>query len=163
MRKLFLAFVFIFAISQVQAQSKNNIPEAVRGQQYGTGVSEDQTFDVYSTGRILKALDKTEKLEDIIIQAKVSGVCEKKGCWLTLDSPTDTRFFVKMKDYAFFLPMSAMGKTVLLDASAEKKITSVKELKHYAEDAGKSKAEIAKITEPETEIRVLAKGIKIID
>ena len=44
-----------------------------------------------------------------------------------------------------------------------KQETSVKELRHYAEDAGKSKEEIAKITKPKVEIRVLANGIKVID
>lgn len=68
-----------------------------------------------------------------------------------------------MKDYAFFLPQSMVGKTVLLHANAEKKTTSVKELQHYAEDSGTSKEDIAKITEPQTEIRVLARGIKVVD
>ena len=71
--------------------------------------------------------------------------------------------FVKMKDYAFFLPQNIAGKTILLDAKVTKQETYVKELRHYAEDAGKSKEEIAKITKPKVEIRVLANGIKVID
>ena len=40
-------------------------------------------------------------------------------------------------------------------------ITSVKELRHYAEDAGKSKEEIDLITEPEITISFLADGVLI--
>lgn len=162
MKKLLLAAMVAVMGVTASAQQKLNIPEAVKGQQYGSGVSEEQTFDVYSTGRIKKALEKSDKLDNIIIQAKVSEVCEKKGCWLTLVD-NDTRFMVKMKDYAFFLPQSMVGKTVLLHANAEKKTTPVKELQHYAEDSGASKEDIAKITEPQTEIRILAQGIKVVD
>ena len=35
-------------------------------------------------------------------------------------------------------------------------------LKHYAEDAGKSKEEIAAITEPKKEITMQAKGILVL-
>ena len=41
--------------------------------------------------------------------------------------------------------------------------TSVDELKHLAEDAGKSEAEIAKITEPKKEFKFLADGVVIVD
>lgn len=142
---------------------KSEIPEAKPGMEYGRGVSEDKTFNVYSTNKVIDELEKEKELKDIVIQAKVTGVCEKKGCWLTLENDKNMTVFVKMEDYSFFLPMSAMGKTILLHADATKKVTSVKELKHYAEDAKKSKEEIAKITEPKTEIRVLAKGIKVIN
>jgi len=93
----------------------------------------------------------------------VTAVCPKKGCWVTLENTQNVEVFVKMKDYAFFLPQNIAGKTILLDAKVTKQETSVKELRHYAEDAGKSKEEIAKITKPKVEIRVLANGIKVID
>jgi hypothetical protein len=41
------------------------------------------------------------------------------------------------------------------------KTTSVAELKHYAEDAKKTQAEIDAIKEPKKEVRVTAKGIVI--
>ena len=57
--------------------------------------------------------------------------------------------------------VSAKGKTVVIDGKVEIKTTSVAELKHYAEDAKKSKEEIDAITKPEKEVRVMAKGIVI--
>ncbi|MNF17801.1 hypothetical protein D3C80_2215180 [compost metagenome] len=68
-----------------------------------------------------------------------------------------------MKDYAFFVPTALKGKNVVLEGSAERKITSVDELKHYAKDAKKSKAEIDAIKSPKEEIRFLASGIKVVD
>lgn len=154
---------FALAIANFLFAQKNEMPEALPGTEYGAGVSEQITFNVYSTDKLINELEKEKELKDIVIQAKITGVCEKKGCWLTLENSQNITIFVKMKDYAFFMPMSALGKTVLLQADANKKITSVEELKHYAEDAKKTKEEIEKITEPKTEIRVLAKGIKILN
>jgi predicted amidohydrolase YtcJ len=155
--------IFALAFTNLLWSQKKEIPEALPGTEYGAGVSESITYNVYTTDRVITELESQKELNNIIIQAKISGVCEKKGCWLTLENSKGMTVFVKMKDYAFFLPMSALGKTALLNADVQKKITSVEELKHYAEDAKKSKEEIEKITEPKTEIRVLAKGIKILN
>jgi hypothetical protein len=97
------------------------------------------------------------------IKAKVLEVCPKKGCWLKLQVNDSTTATVKMKDYGFFLPLAAKGKTVVIDGEVKTKTVSVAELQHYAEDAKKSKEEIAAITKPEKEIRVMAKGIVIIE
>ncbi|WP_370635424.1 DUF4920 domain-containing protein [Flavobacterium sp. ENC] len=53
---------------------------------------------------------------------------EKGGCWLTIKTEDGSPFFVKMKDYAFFVPMALKGKNVILEGVAEKKIPSVEEL-----------------------------------
>ena len=45
---------------------------------------------------------------------------------------------------------------------AEEKETSVEQLKHYAEDANKTKEEIAAIKEPKKEIIVEAKGVLVL-
>jgi hypothetical protein len=54
------------------------------------------------------------------------------------------------------------GKTIVAQGLATFKETSVDMLKHYAEDAGKTKEEIAKITEPKKEISMLANGILVL-
>jgi len=43
------------------------------------------------------------------------------------------------------------------------KETSEEKRKHYAEDAGKSKEEIAKIKGSEKDIQFSAKGVKVLD
>jgi hypothetical protein len=93
----------------------------------------------------------------------VTDVCEKRGCWLTIKTENGSSFFVKMKDYSFFVPTALKGKNVVLEGSAEKKITSVDELKHYAKDAKKTQAEIDAIILPKEEIHFVADGIKVVN
>jgi hypothetical protein len=90
-------------------------------------------------------------------------VCPKKGCWLKLELADGQTATVKMKDYGFFLPLAAKGKTVVINGEVKMKTTSVAELKHYAEDAKKSKEEIDAITKPEKAVSVLAKGIVVVE
>lgn len=161
MKSRFFLFGMIFLTGLAFAQEK--IAEAKKGTEYGAGVSEDMSYNVYTPDQVIKALEKKNEIERVIIQGKVMKVCAKKGCWITLENSKNIEVFVKMKNYAFFLPQNIAGRTILLDTKVTKKNIPVKELQHYAEDAGKSKAEIAKITKPRTEIRVLANGIKVID
>lgn len=99
------------------------------------------------------------------IQIKLMGtiedVCQKKGCWMNLSLGNEQSMRVKFKDYAFFMPKDAAGKTVYIDGWAYNDTIPVTQLQHYAEDAGKSKEEIAKITEPEVSISFEANGVII--
>jgi len=74
----------------------------------------------------------------------------------------DGTMLIKMKDHAFLVPLSMNGKTIVADGTVTLKETSVEMLKHYAEDAGKSKAEIDAIKEPKKEITMQAKGILVL-
>jgi hypothetical protein len=68
---------------------------------------------------------------------------------------------VTFKDYGFFVPKDIAGKNIVFEGNAKTKTTSIEELRHYAEDAGKSKDEIAKITEPKTELTFEANGVLV--
>ena len=67
-----------------------------------------------------------------------------------------------MKDHKFMVPLSRNGKTIVADGIATLKETSVEMLRHYAEDAGKSKQESEAIKEPKKEITMQAKGILVL-
>ncbi|MEO8174958.1 MAG: DUF4920 domain-containing protein, partial [Sediminibacterium sp.] len=60
------------------------------------------------------------------------------------------------------VPVILNGKSIVIDGTAEEKITSVESQKHLLEDAGKSKEEIAKIKEPKKEIVIQAKSILVL-
>ena len=70
---------------------------------------------------------------------------------------------VTFKDYAFFMPKDLTGKRVVVEGYAYVDETPVDVLRHYAEDAGKSKEEIEKITEPKREVAYEASGVVILD
>ena len=46
-----------------------------------------------------------------------------------------------------------------MNGKAFKEVTTVEELRHYAEDEGKSEEEIAAITEPVEEYKFVADGV----
>jgi len=92
------------------------------------------------------------------MKGTISEVCSKKGCWMKLDMGNDKIVRVTFKDYGFFMPLDASGE-VIVNGKAFVNETSVEDLKHYAEDAGKSVDEIAKITEPELTLSFEADGV----
>jgi hypothetical protein len=112
---------------------------------------------------VVSKLESETKLEDVKIKAKILEVCPNKGCWLKLELPDGNQAMVKMKDYGFFVPLAAKGKEVVIEGEVSLKTTSVKELKHYAEDAKKPQAEIDAITQPKKEVNILAKGIVVVE
>ena len=114
---------------------------------------------------VIEKLKTNETLENVKIKGKIDGVCQAKGCWMNIVSETNTDdegFFVKFTDYGFFMPLDASGNTAILQGKAYTEETTVEELRHYAEDEGKSAEEIAKITEPVTELKFMADGVIIL-
>ena len=93
--------------------------------------------------------------------ATVTSVCQSKGCWMRVaDSEgAEQNILVQFTDYGFFVPKDIKGREVVIEGTAYKAVTPVSELKHLAEDAGKSKEEIAKITEPKAELKFVADGV----
>lgn len=110
--------------------------------------------------QLLESKGDGKPLEGKIIGI-VKEVCQKEGCWIKVESPNGN-LMVKMKDHKFAVPVVLNGKKVVIDGVGTLTTTSVKQLKHYAEDAGKSKEEIAKITEPKREIVIQAFGILVL-
>jgi len=136
---------------------------ASAGDSYGAGVSQKAEHTAISPRKLEKKLKKSGTIDHVAVKGTVTDVCDKKECWITLQTEDNERFFVKMKDYAFFVPTALKGKKVVLEGKAESREISVDELKHYAEDAKKSPEEIEKISQPENEIRFLASGIKVVE
>ena len=97
----------------------------------------------------------------IKIEGEVESVCQAAGCWMKIKTVNGQTMRVTFKDYSFFVPKDIAGKKVVFDGIPSIKSTSVVELQHYAADAGKSKEEIAKITEPKTELTFVAEGVLV--
>ncbi|WP_019989511.1 DUF4920 domain-containing protein [Rudanella lutea] len=93
------------------------------------------------------------------VQGTVESVCKMKGCWMKVKTADGQTMRVTFRDYGFFVPKDIVGKQVVFEGTAQQTTTSVADLKHYAEDAGKSKAEIAKITQPEKAVTFVADGV----
>ena len=129
--------------------------KANKGDVYGAKVNPQNAESAAVLTKVLTAPDTLT----VKVKGKVTDVCSAKGCWMTVQVNDSTEAFVKMKDYGFFVPTALKGKTVVVEGVSFRKITSVADQKHYAEDAGKSEKEIAAITQPKKEIRIMASGI----
>ncbi len=167
MKKLILSLLLSISVNAFaqEAEKPKYAPpagNAAVGDTYGAEVSDAVAKKAISPEKLEKKLKKEKKLESVAVKGKVVDVCEKKGCWLTIETEDNDQFFVRMKDYAFFVPTALKGKNVVLEGKAEEKIVSVDEQKHYAEDAKKPQSEIDAITKPKEEIRFLANGIKVV-
>lgn len=126
-------------------------------QYFGDSISQEGAI---AADQLAAQIEGKDSLK-VKLTGKIEEVCQKKGCWMTMNIGNEKTMQVKFKDYAFFVPKDASGKTVVLEGIAFTDTVAVAELKHYAEDAGKSKEEIEKITEPEISIAFEANGVII--
>lgn len=158
--KKILSFVLAATLISTAAQAQA-VTNTEKGAVYGTAFQSETPI---STKNFHKKLKKKGKKVPMVVQGTVKDVCTKKGCWINVVLDDGTILFIKMKDYAFFVPMQGLeGKTVQLKGEGFKEVFSVDELQHYAADGGKSKEEIAKITAPETKYRFTATGIQVMN
>jgi hypothetical protein len=156
MKKLIFSVVFCAFASVAIAQETNT----VAGKPFGEVVTSE---GVVPATQVAAQLGKKSK-KDLKLSGEVVSVCKKKGCFMHVKISDKETMMVKFKDYGFFVPKDmAPGTKVVIDGFAERKVTSVDDLKHYAKDAKKSEEEIAKIKKPKKEIVFEAKGVVIVD
>ncbi|MEO0333621.1 MAG: DUF4920 domain-containing protein [Bacteroidota bacterium] len=93
------------------------------------------------------------------VRGEVTGVCQAKGCWMTVNVGNNQEMMVRFKDYSFFVPKDITGQTVVVAGEAVVETVSVADQRHLAEDAGRSEEEINKITEPKTQLSFVADGV----
>jgi hypothetical protein len=148
---LFFSFLLMAQPPQVSAD---------KGASFGTKVAGEET--AISAEVLVNNLTAEGQSKEVVIKGKIKEVCKAEGCWVRMETK-DGSFLIKMKDHAFLVPVAMEGRTVLVGGTATFKETSVAQLRHFAEDAGKSAEEIAKITEPKKEIVMQATGIKVIE
>jgi hypothetical protein len=165
MKKTFL-YAMVIALIGVSCQPKTaEVNETTSEAEKAETAAGKFGADINDSGVITLAELVTELESKEEFQGKVVGqikeVCSKKGCWMTLDLPNGQSMRVTFKDYGFFVPLNSGGYPVVIEGVATKKVTDVETLRHYAEDAGKSKEEIEKITESKQEYAFEAVGVII--
>lgn len=157
----FLTFAALF--TACKDKTGGNEALTMAGDSIHFGAKIDETGAI-SYDSLLAALAGVDSLEAKVV-GKVDAVCQTKGCWMDIVSEQDTMaetMFVQFKDYAFFMPKDLAGNKVVIEGMAYRELTSVDDLKHFAEDEGLAPEEIAKITEPKEELKFMASGVKIL-
>ena len=149
--KIFIKTLILFFFTIVSFSQSNNNYEI-----YG------ELFD--SSEIIDYKLEKDTFLNSsskIKLEGEILSSCPMKGCWMKISVEKDT-VLVRFKDYGFFVPKNGIeGKRTIINGNISVDTLSVAQLQHYAEDAGKSKEEIALINKPEITISFLADGVLI--
>jgi hypothetical protein len=155
MKKIYVlitAFSFIFS-----ANAQPPVGNAKTGMTFGVITTEKGAVDA----KELNSITISKEPKEIKIKGKVTEVCKAEGCWLRMETAGGS-MMIRMKDHKFFVPVSMQGKTIVANGTATLKETSVDMLRHYAEDAGKTKEEIAAIKNPKKEIVLQATGILVL-
>ena len=127
---------------------------------YGDTIDYKSSKSAEAVFNQLKELKAKDTL-NLTFQSKTTGVCKKKGCWMTLDMPESQDIKVTFKDYGFFVPKDLDNQKVIVKGKGFLKEVSVDEQKHYAKDAGQTEKEIAAIESPKKEYRFIATGVAI--
>jgi hypothetical protein len=120
-----------------------------------------KTEHAYPATELSRRMGDKEKMENVVVEGEISEVCQAEGCWMKLKNNAGENVFIKFKDHAFLIPKDLAGHNAYVSGTASRKTVSVEDQKHYAEDAGKTDEEIAKITQPKVELRVDATGVII--
>ena len=125
---------------------------------YGEAISADGAISTAELAKVMS--EKTEYTTKV--EGEVITSCAVKGCWMDMKMADGSTMKVRFKDYGFFVPTKGLeGKRAVIQGVATREVLDVATLKHYAEDAGKSKEEIEKITEPQNKLMFLADGVLI--
>ena len=150
--KLYILTSLLFSISLLlNGQSNKNFDT------YG------QSFDIAGINnyKVEKESLLNNPQDDTKLEGQILSTCPMKGCWMKMSVEQDT-ILVRFKDYGFFVPKSgAEGKSAIINGKLSVDTLSVAQLRHYAEDAGKSNEEVSKIINPEITISFLAEGVVI--
>lgn len=157
---LFGAGLFLISCNEVESK-KEPTQEAKKEQGklefFGEKITEEGAKPIDS----LKAMMGSDTLLNCKLEGKIDAVCQKKGCWMELKGTNGDIVRVTFKDYGFFMPLDASGRTAIVDGKAKVEVTSVQDLKEYAKDDGQSKEAIEAIKEPLKELVFEAHGVII--
>lgn len=127
---------------------------------FGDSLSFDKILTTTEMKDTFKKLQKGDTVS-VSFESTIEEVCQKKGCWMKVELGDSLSSFVRFTDYAYFVPMNAAEQRVVLEGKAFVDEITIEELKHFAEDAGKTAEEIAAITQPKITYSFRADGVAI--
>ena len=129
-------------------------------QAYGESFDVKNALTKNELGNLYDNMKSGDELQNVQFVSTIESVCKKKGCWMKVDlGKGEEQSFVRFKDYGFFMPLDGEKANVVVHGKAFVSEISVEKLRHYAEDAGKSADEIAKITKPQMQYNFEADGV----
>lgn len=154
----------LFLLAACGEQQPNNATETSKqeGETIQTGwFGQEFEYDQTVTPTQVASLLQDGETNEFVVEGTIEECCQKKGCWMKVAMDNGESMRVSFKDYEFFVPMDAAGKTMVMKGVAMYDTIDVDFLKHLAEDANATQEEIDAITEPELALTFEATGVLI--
>ena len=99
----------------------------------------------------------------VLVQGEVVEVCEKKGCWMDLKTGEE-EIQVKVEDDVIIFPVSAKGKTALVEGVVEERDMTAEQVfaaeAHRAEEQ-KQPFDSTQVFQPRKSYRIMGTGALI--
>lgn len=131
--------------------------------QFGNPVDSDKLIKIST----VMATPDDYLASPITVEGTITGVCEKRGCWMTLAS--DKRFEnlrIKVEDGDMVFPMTAKGSKAIVTGKLDKIQLSLGRTKallaHKAQQAGES-FDANSVTEAMAIYQLVPSGVEIIE
>ena len=157
MKKILITITCLVFLVACKEQ-KDKTQESIAYLSFGVKITDENVISKESMAEKFNTLKEGDTI-DVKFASSINEVCKSKGCWMKLDLGDQKESMVRFTDYGFFMPLDSDNKEVIVDGRAYVTKMSVKEQQHYAEDAGQSKEEIAKIKDPKYTYAFEADGV----
>ena len=125
------------------------------GEDFGAGVTLDQLSDF----RDVINHPENYAMDPVLIRAKVSEVCQRKGCWMVLREG-ESAVRVRFKDYGFFVPKNCSGQVAYVEGRVKREVISERTARHYAEES--NRGDPAGIRGPQAVVSFEATGVRLL-
>jgi hypothetical protein len=151
--KVFLASILVCFVFNLNSQAQDK-PESKTS--WGSKIVLKDALTLTEAIKNFKTIGNKE----ILVEGAVQKVCEEKGCWMGIGDG-NLKVRVTFKNYGFFVPTDLVGKKAMIQGVLEHTTMSVADARHYAKDSGAGANEVAAITKPVEEFRLVASGVEL--
>jgi hypothetical protein len=121
----------------------------------------------FTQNRVLAARDlmsdpKARVGQTVLVEGRVTDVCQKAGCWMviTSDDANGAMMRVRMKDHGFSVAKDASGSTATIEGVVVEKPADAEEAAHFASEAEHPHAQPEMADQSTYEIEAVAVTIK---
>jgi hypothetical protein len=97
--------------------------------------------------------------QDIVVEGVITETCLTSGCWAKIVDEDGHGLTVITEEKKFHLPRNCVGHRAVAHGKVEVRVIPVEQRRHYAEVAGASPEEVARITEPQRMLLLIADSV----
>ena len=130
-------------------------------------VAEEHFGSPFTQNAVLAAKDlladpKAKVGQTVLVEGRVTDVCQKAGCWMviTSDEANGAMMRVRMKDHGFSVAKDASGTTARVEGVVVEKPADPEEAAHFASEAQNPAAQPEVAGKATYEIEAVAVSIK---